>query len=154
MPAQMIRVPHPFRFGSLRLQSGRQAACPHRCLRCRVIRSPLPPFVGPSAPHAVLWDPDRTPHDLGTPPGGAGVSNVANSINNQGQVAMNSVMLDGTVHAFLWSDGASQDLGTFPQDSPVTVVPCCNNVNGRGRSSDFPSTGASTSARSSGLVRA
>jgi len=89
--------------------------------------------VGPSAPHAVLWDPDRTPHDLGTPPGGAGVSNVANSINNQGQVAMNSVMLDGTVHAFLWSDGASQDLGTFPQGSPVTVVPCCNNVNDRGQ---------------------
>ena len=93
----------------------------------------LPPFAGPSAPHAVLWDPDGTPHDLGTPPGGAGVSNVANSINNRGQVAMNSVMLDGTVHAFLWSDGASQDLGTFPQDSPVTVVPCCNNVNDRGQ---------------------
>jgi probable HAF family extracellular repeat protein len=98
----------------------------------------LPPFIpgGPSAPHVVFWNANGTPHDLGTPLGGAGI-NVANSINNQGQVAMNSVMLDGTVHAFLWSNGVHQDLGTFPEDAIVTVVPCCNNVNDRGQIAGF-----------------
>lgn len=93
----------------------------------------LPPFAGPSAPHAVLWDPDGTPHEIGPPQGSAGVLNIANSINNRSQVAMNSLMLDGTVHAFLWADGVLKDLGTYPQDSAVTVVPCCNNVNDRGQ---------------------
>jgi probable HAF family extracellular repeat protein len=97
----------------------------------------LPPFVGPSAPRAVLWDADGTPHDLGTPPGSAGVFNVATSINNHGQVAINSVMLDGTIHAFLWSNGVPQELGTYPQSSIVTVVPCCNNVNDRGQITGF-----------------
>jgi probable HAF family extracellular repeat protein len=94
----------------------------------------LPPFVpgSPSAPHAVLWDASGTPHDLGTPPGGAGV-NIANTINNLGQVAMNSVMMDGTIHAFLWSNGAAKDLDTYPQGSIQTVVPCCNNLNNRGQ---------------------
>jgi probable HAF family extracellular repeat protein len=94
----------------------------------------LPPFVpgSPSAPHAVLWDASGTPHDLGTPPGGAGV-NIANTINNLGQIAMNSAMLDGTVHAFLWSNGAPKDLGTYPDGAILTVVPCCNNLNERGQ---------------------
>lgn len=95
----------------------------------------LPPFVpgSPSAPHAVLWDKDGSPHDLGNPLGSAGVFNVANSINNLGQVGMNSVMTDGTVHTFLWTDGAAHDLGTYPQGSFLTVVPCCNNINDRGQ---------------------
>src|SRR5262249_30423384 len=95
----------------------------------------LPPFVpgSPSAPHAVLWDADGTPHDLGNPPGSAGVNNVANTINNRGQIAMNSVMLDGTVHAFLLTGGVPKDLGTYPDGSFVTVVPCCNNLNDQGQ---------------------
>lgn len=95
----------------------------------------LPPFTpgSPSAPHAVLWDADGTPHDLSNPPGGAGVINIANSINNRGQVAMNSVMSDGASHAFLWSKGAFQELETYPAGSPVTFVPCCNNVNDHGQ---------------------
>lgn len=93
----------------------------------------LPPFAGPSAPHAVLWDKDGMPHDLGNPPGSAGVFNVANSLNNLGQVGMNSVMPDGTVQAFLWTNGAAQDLGTYPQGSIVTVIPCCNTINDRGQ---------------------
>jgi probable HAF family extracellular repeat protein len=99
----------------------------------------LPPFVqgSPSAPHAVLWDADGTPHDLGTPPGSAGVLNVANSINDRGQIAMNSVMLDGSVHAFLWSKGVAKDLGTYPESAAVTVVPCCNNINDRGQITGF-----------------
>jgi len=94
----------------------------------------LPPFVpgGPSAPHAVLWDADDNPHDLGNPPGGAG-NNVAVGINNRGQVTMNSVMSDGTLHAFVVANGVPQDLGTYPADAFVTVAPCCNNINDVGK---------------------
>jgi probable HAF family extracellular repeat protein len=92
----------------------------------------LPPFLPPSAPHAVLWEADGTPFDLGTPPGGAG-DNVAVGINNQRQITINSVMSDGTIHTFLWSSGALQDLGTYPADAFITVAPCCNNVNDRGQ---------------------
>jgi len=94
----------------------------------------LPPFVpgGPSAPHAVLWDADGTPQDLGNPPGGAG-NNVAVGINNRGQVTMNSVMSDGSIHAFVFAKGVPQDLGTYPADAFITVAPCCNNVNDLGQ---------------------
>jgi probable HAF family extracellular repeat protein len=92
----------------------------------------LPPFLPPSAPHAVLWEADGSAHDLGTPTGGAG-DNVATGINNQGEVTINSVMLDGTIHAFLWSKGVAQDLGTYPADAFITVAPCCNSVNDRGQ---------------------
>jgi len=92
----------------------------------------LPPFIPPNAPHAVMWDQRGLPHDLGNPDGGAG-DNVAVGINNQGQITVNSVMTDGTIHTFLWSAGALQDLGTYPSDSFVTVAPCCNNVNDRGQ---------------------
>jgi len=92
----------------------------------------LPPFIPPNAPHAVLWDATGLPHDLGNPPGGAG-DNVAVGINNQGQITMNSVMSDGTIHAFLWVTGTLHDLGTYPVDAFVTVAPCCNNVNNRGQ---------------------
>jgi probable HAF family extracellular repeat protein len=91
----------------------------------------LPPFIPPNAPHAVLWQSDGTPHDLGNPPGGAG-DNVAVGINNQGQVTINSVMSDGTIHAFLWT-GSLRDLGTYPADAFITVAPCCNNINDRGQ---------------------
>jgi probable HAF family extracellular repeat protein len=92
----------------------------------------MPPFVpGTSAPHAVLWDPSGTPRDLGNPPGGAG-NNVAVGINNQGQVTINSVMSDGTAHAFLWA-GSLHDLGTYPADAFITVASCCNNINDRGQ---------------------
>lgn len=94
----------------------------------------LPPFVpgGPSAPHAVLWDPEGTPHDLGNPPGGAG-NNVAVGINNRGHVTMNSVMQDGTTHAFVVGHGVLQDLGTYPAHASITVAPCCNNINDLGQ---------------------
>jgi uncharacterized membrane protein len=96
----------------------------------------LPPFLPPHAPHAVLWDADGTPHDLGTPAGGAG-DNVAASINNQGQAIVNSVMLDGSTHAFLADGGSLHDLGAFPADALLTVVPCCNNINDRGQIAGF-----------------
>jgi probable HAF family extracellular repeat protein len=93
----------------------------------------LPPQV-PHAQHAMFWDRDGTPIDLGTPAGGAG-DNVATGINNRGDVVENSVMIDGTVHAFVWnrSAGTLHDLGTYPSDAPVTVAPCCNVINDRGQ---------------------
>lgn len=94
----------------------------------------LPPFVpgGPSAPHAVIWDADGTPRDLGTPAGGAGI-NVGQAINNHGEVTMNSLMLDGTTHAFVVDKGVPQDLGTYPSDAFLTVTPCCNTINNQGQ---------------------
>jgi uncharacterized membrane protein len=96
----------------------------------------LPPFVpgSPTAPHAVFWDTNGTPHDL-TPAGSTGVFSVANSINNRGDVILNSIMSDGGMHSFLWriGSGAPQDLGTYPNGAAVTVVPCCNNINERGQ---------------------
>ena len=89
----------------------------------------LPPFIPPNAPHAVLWDANGNPRDLGNPPGGAG-DNVAVGINNHGQITVNSVMSDGTSHAFLWS-GELQDLGTYPADAFVTVAPCCSKCQRR-----------------------
>jgi len=96
----------------------------------------LPPFLPPSAPHAVIWDASGTPHDLGSPTGGAG-DNVATAINNQAQITVNSVMLDGTVHASVWNGTGLQDLGTYPSDAFVTAVPCCNNINDRGQIAGF-----------------
>jgi probable HAF family extracellular repeat protein len=98
----------------------------------------LPPFVGPAAPHAVFWDASGTPHDL-TPSGSLGVLSIANSINNRGDVVLNSLMADGTIHTFLWTSngGAPQDLGTYPTGAPVTLVPCCDNINDRGEIAGF-----------------
>jgi uncharacterized membrane protein len=86
------------------------------------------------APHAVLWDTNGTPHDL-TPPGAIGVSSIANSINNRGDVILNSIMADGAMHSFLWraGSGAPQDLGTYPNGAVVTAVPCCNTINDHGQ---------------------
>jgi probable HAF family extracellular repeat protein len=94
----------------------------------------LPPVNAPQAPHAVIWKADGSPTDLGTPEGGVG-NNIAIGINNQGAVVVNSVMLDGTIHAFRWSPVAPvlQDLGTYPAGAPVTFVTCCNNINDRGQ---------------------
>lgn len=94
----------------------------------------LPPFVpgAPSAPHAVLWDAAGTPHELRTPPGGAGM-NIGQAINDRGEATMNSLMLDGSTHAFVVVNGVPQDLGTYPSDAFLTVTPCCNTINNKGQ---------------------
>jgi len=92
----------------------------------------LPPFLPPSAPHAVMWDVNDVAHDLGNPRDGAG-DNVAVGINDHGQITVNSVMNDGTIHAFVSSGGALQDLGTYPSDAFLTFAPCCNNINNAGQ---------------------
>ena len=90
----------------------------------------VPPIVpGSDAPHAVLWDKDGTPTDLGSLGGGF---NVPAGINNRGEVAGASLSTDGTVHPFLWTkETGMQDLGAFP-GAVVTGIPCCNTLNNRG----------------------
>lgn len=94
----------------------------------------LPPFIGPpAAPHAVFWDTSGTPHDL-TPPGSMGISSIASTINNRGDVVLSSLMADGFLRSFLWKNGGvPQDLGTYPKGAVVTIVPCCDNINDRGQ---------------------
>jgi probable HAF family extracellular repeat protein len=78
----------------------------------------LPPLA--YGPHAVLWEADGTPRNLGNL--GSTALNVALSVNNRGQVAgVSSLYPDsspfGGSHAFLWTSHAGmRDLGTLPGD--------------------------------------
>jgi probable HAF family extracellular repeat protein len=80
-----------------------------------------PPFA--AATHAVKWDADGTPHDLGSlggtfNPASLGIGNVAFAINNRGQVVGISALPGSKyAHAFHWTrDQHMQDLGTLPGD--------------------------------------
>ena len=88
----------------------------------------LPP--APGAPHAVLWESDGTPVNLGSL---GGTFAVASSINNLGEAAGGAESpKDGNIHPFLWTraDGM-QELPVFP-GAALTVPPCCNTINNRG----------------------
>jgi probable HAF family extracellular repeat protein len=74
-------------------------------------------------PHAVLWDTDGTPIDLGNLGGSVDVSliavgNRAIYINNEGQIVGGSTLPGNkTSHAFLWTrDAGMSDLGVLPGD--------------------------------------
>jgi len=71
---------------------------------------------GTIAIHAVLWQ-RNTVADLGSL--GGVMNNLANFINNRGEVVGGSDLAgDTTGHAFLWTeDNGVQDLGTLPGDS-------------------------------------
>jgi probable HAF family extracellular repeat protein len=76
-----------------------------------------------AAPHAVLWGEDGSIRDLGNLGGTVNtgllaVGNVAESINNLGQVVgVSALPGNQNIHAFLWTDEAGmQDLGTLPGD--------------------------------------
>ncbi len=89
------------------------------------------PLLQPNGVHALLWERDGTPRDLGSLGGAA--SHVATSINNAGQVVGTSQFTDGTVHSFFWSrNKGMRDLGTLP-GAVLTVAPCCNTLNDRGQ---------------------
>lgn len=81
----------------------------------------LPPFA--FGPHAVIWEADGSPHDLGNLGGtldpANGLGNMALSINNLGQVVGASVVAGNqTPHAFLWSsETGMRDLGILPGDA-------------------------------------
>lgn len=93
----------------------------------------LPPFVaGPQAAHAVLWDKDGTPRDLGNLVSGASI-NIPGGINNKGEVVGGAQAADGTIHTFLWTkETGMQDLGGFP-GAFLTTAPCCHTINERGQ---------------------
>jgi probable HAF family extracellular repeat protein len=81
-----------------------------------------------SALHAVVWK-NGVPSDIGSLGGSFG--NLANSINNQGQVVGQSDLAgDTTFHGFLWiEDEGLKDLGTLPGD----VFSTANSVNDDGQ---------------------
>lgn len=89
----------------------------------------LPPLA-PSGAHAVLWQSDGTPVDLGNLGGNS--FNIATSINNLGAVAGTSLASDGTVHPFLWTNASGiKDLGAFP-GAILTIAGCCHTLNDSG----------------------
>jgi len=103
----------------------------------------IPPF--PAGPHAVLWESDGSPHDLGN----LGVSGyaVASSINSQGEVVGGALSSDGTIHAFLWTKHTGmQDLHAFP-GAIVTSATCCHTINDRGEMVGFSIDGTTFASR-------
>jgi probable HAF family extracellular repeat protein len=95
----------------------------------------LTPF-GPFAPHAVLWDSNGSPTDLGHLEGEpAGIYNIATSINDRGDVVGFACVGGDTNPAtciedtFLWTkETGMQDLGRYP-NSIATGPPCCHTIN-------------------------
>jgi probable HAF family extracellular repeat protein len=106
-----------------------------------------PPFVtGPQAPHAVLWETDGTPIDLGSLVSG-GTINIPGAVNDRGEVAGGSQSLDGTPHAFLWTKSTGmQDLGTLAGDF-LSAAPCCHTINNKGQIVGFSVPGPLGSGR-------
>jgi probable HAF family extracellular repeat protein len=103
----------------------------------------IPP--SPSGAHAVLWEKDGSPVDLGNL---GDAPNVAGAINNRGEVVGTAQSpIDGTLHAFLWTKQTGmQDLGAFP-GAVATVPPCCNTINDRGEVVGFSIDGTTFSSR-------
>ncbi|HVO96424.1 MAG TPA: hypothetical protein VMT15_00065 [Bryobacteraceae bacterium] len=92
----------------------------------------LPP-TNPGAPHAVLWDSNGKPTDLGNL-GAPGAFGVASSINDRGEVVGGAFSpIDGSIHAFMWTKGTGmQDLGALMPGAVLTTATCCNTVNNSG----------------------
>jgi probable HAF family extracellular repeat protein len=107
----------------------------------------LPPFAaGPQAAHAVLWEKDGSPHDLGGLVSG-GTINIPGGINDRGEVAGGSQSSGGAPHAFLWTrDTGIRDLGTLPGDF-LSAAPCCNTINNKGQVVGFSLPGPLGSGR-------
>ena len=88
----------------------------------------------PLAPHAVLWDSNGSPTDLGHLPGTpAGILNQATGINDRGDVVGFACVGPSTNPAtcpedtFLWTkETGMQDLGRFP--GSIVTGPCCSHT--------------------------
>lgn len=95
----------------------------------------VPPNNVPSGPHAVVWDSNGNPVLVPDLPGVVG-DNVANSINNRGDVVGTQLTSDGNIHGYLWSKaGTLRDL-VFPGAS-ATIPPCCHSINDTGQITGF-----------------
>jgi uncharacterized membrane protein len=90
-------------------------------------------------PHAVLWDSNGSPTDLGHLPGTpAGIYNIATSLNYRGDVVGFACVGPDTNPAtcpedtFLWTkETGMQGLGRFP-GALATGPPCCHTINNNG----------------------
>ena len=98
----------------------------------------LPPN-GPGGPHAVLWDRNGAPTDLGTLPGAVG-NYAASGINDRGEVVGNAKMADGGIRPFLWTKQTGM-LALTPNSDPVNIIPCCGTINNRGEMVGFSCPG-------------
>ncbi|MBS0569776.1 MAG: hypothetical protein JSS28_04160, partial [Proteobacteria bacterium] len=92
----------------------------------------LPPLA--VGPHAVLWERDGTPVDLGNlgglgDPERPGIGNVAHAINERGQVVGVSALADNTAtHGFLWTrKGKMISLDPLPDHSQSGAI-AINNL--------------------------
>lgn len=93
----------------------------------------LPPFA--AGAHAVMWESDGTPHDLGNlggtfNPNVLAVGNIAFAINDRDQVTGVSALPGSqTAHGFFWTTHTGMvDLGTLPGDSTSAGL----GINNRG----------------------
>ena len=86
-----------------------------------------PPY--PAAAHAILWERDGTPIDLGS--FGSSPS-IASAINSRGDVSGTSTTPDGSPHPFLWTRQSGTLLQlTLPDGFVAGVNPCCKTINDR-----------------------
>ena len=86
-----------------------------------------PPY--PSGPHAVLWDREVTPIDLGSL---GGPVSIAAAIHDHGDVSGTSFDADGLPQAFLWTPETRTLVKLQPPDGfPAAVNPCWKTINDR-----------------------
>jgi len=86
-----------------------------------------PPYV--RSPHAVLWERDGTPVDLGSL-GGARAG--ASAINNRGDVAGTAANADGLPRPFLWTPESRRMVELTPPEGFLrAIAPCCKIINDR-----------------------
>lgn len=105
----------------------------------------IPPNNSVYGPHAVLWEADGSPVDLGSL--GGALPNVADAINDSGEVVGASQFTDGTIHPFLWTQATGmQDLGILP-GAVVTLPPCCHTINNKGEVVGFSIDGTTGNMR-------
>jgi probable HAF family extracellular repeat protein len=86
-----------------------------------------PPYV--SSPHAVLWERDGAPVDLGSL---GGPFSGASAINERGDVSGTSSTVDGLPRPFLWTPESRRMIQLIPPDAfPNAINPCCKSINDR-----------------------
>jgi probable HAF family extracellular repeat protein len=86
-----------------------------------------PPYV--TSPHAVLWERDGTPINLGSL---GGPISGASAINSRGDVSGTSTTADGSPRPFLWTPESRTLLELDPPAGfPIAINGCCKTINDR-----------------------